>query len=140
MVIHGWSEDSDPMVSHPVPEYERFGPGPAEWNLEEINRNFVRPARSASRLRGSPNSSRTSSAQAPSSPIRSDSHLAPDELLRSPERSASRAQIFAVLKLPARVDQSRSCAFLHDGLLGIRMLKTQAGLRRRPVPSGFLKM
>jgi HSP20 family molecular chaperone IbpA len=139
MVIHGWSEDLDSQVAHPIPEHKRFGPGPAEWNLEEINRNLIRPARSASRFPGSPNSPRTYSPNASLSPTRSDSHLTPDDLLQYPDPSVPDRQIFAVLKLPAPVDRSRSCAFLHDGLLGIRMLKVQASLRR-PLRSGFLKM
>jgi HSP20 family molecular chaperone IbpA len=34
-------------------------------------------------------------------------------------------QVFAVMQLPAVVDPSRCCAVLHDGLLGIRMLKAE---------------
>jgi HSP20 family molecular chaperone IbpA len=34
-------------------------------------------------------------------------------------------QPFGILQLPAAVDPSRCCAVLHDGLLGIRMLKAQ---------------
>jgi len=140
MVIHGWREDSDSLATHPQFEYEEFGHSLAEWNLEEINRSLGRPLGSSPPLRRFPLSSHTSPADASHSPIHSHPQLASDDLLQCPERSASTRQIFAVLRLPARVDQSRSCAFLHDGLLGIRMLKVHAGLPRRPSRSGFLKM
>jgi HSP20 family molecular chaperone IbpA len=140
MVIHGWREDSDSLATHPQFEYESLGHGVAEWSLEEINRSFDRPLGSSPHLRRFPFSSHSSSADASHSPAHSRHQLAPDDLLQGPERSASGRQIFAVLKLPARVDQARSCAFLHDGLLGIRMLKIHGGSRNRSFRSGFLKM
>jgi HSP20 family molecular chaperone IbpA len=140
MVIHGWREDSDSLADQSQFEYENFGRGFDEWNLEEINRSFDRPPGSSSRLSRLPLSAHSSSAHAPNSPCGSHPPLGPGELLQRPERSASSRQIFAVVRLPARVDQSRSCAFLHDGLLGIRMLKIHAGSRHRPFRSGFPKM
>jgi HSP20 family molecular chaperone IbpA len=123
MVIHGWFDDPNPLNTRFPTEYEGFGPGAADWNLEGIDRSFIRPSGSASQFSPFPPSFPMTSSDDSHSPNHPHSHLCPDHLLQCSGRSAFNRQMFAVLRLPAPVDQSRSCAFLHDGLLGIRMLK-----------------
>lgn len=56
-----------------------------------------------------------------------------------PPREIER-QVFAVAQLPAAVDPARCCAVLHDGLLGIRMLKAEPSSPHGALPRERLPM
>lgn len=49
-------------------------------------------------------------------------------------------QVFAVAQLPAVVDPARCCAVLHDGLLGVRMLKAEPSSPHGALPRQRIPM